>query len=294
MNSKNRKPLLSRAVTVGAAQAAEQRRQLASGDAKPHPGLVPLDEITVADGDTANGVTRESMNSAAIAALAESIGAVGLLHPPVIDLDQVIVCGRHRRAALLLLRTDKPERFIELFPDQLIPCRVYPFRRSTDPGQAFAIEVTENEKRRDYTPAEIRRIVDSLKSTCLPPSVGRPRAEDAGKPRLLDQLAIVLGKSLATVKRYLAEIDDEQGQAPSAEPLDEANHRRLRQILIDLKRSKQIVATCRRDVLAGTDATLANDLREHLGSILHHLNQAISATAGHLPASGHHPVADEP
>ncbi|RMF79144.1 MAG: hypothetical protein D6744_09360, partial [Planctomycetota bacterium] len=166
-----------------------------------------------------------------IVLLAESIAALGLLEPIVVDLDGHLLAGAHRLAACRLLSMPKAARgpwlleacprasrrrvdaaLIEraealtlsegvMCPTQ-IPVRVMSLRSVNDLEGALAIEAAENEKRRDYTAAEVRGLLERLRQAGYRTGAGRPRkGERAARPLI----AAVIGKSERHVRRLLKE-----------------------------------------------------------------------------------------
>lgn len=158
--------------------------------------------------DRPHGDTR-SLNKAHVQELAESIEAVGLIQPLAVDSEGYLLAGGHRRAALQQLKQEQPERFEALFPTG-VPARVFDFSAKTESEQAIAIEAAENEKRLDYTPAEVRELADKLVEAGYRDIEGRPKK---GQKALTPALMTILGKSRRTVQRYLK--SDTDKTAPS-------------------------------------------------------------------------------
>lgn len=151
--------------------------------------------------DRPHGDTRE-LNPTHVQELTDNIAAVGLIQPLAVDSEGHLLAGGHRRAALQLLEQTDPERFAELFPGGEIPVRAFEFNAADDSERAITIEAAENEKRRDYTPAEVRELADRLVEAGYRNIEGRPKK---GQKALTPALAIIIGKSKRTVKRYLAQ-----------------------------------------------------------------------------------------
>lgn len=155
---------------------------------------IPLDRIA----DRPAGDTRP-LNEAQVASLVESIAAVGLIAPLAVDCRNRLLAGGHRRAALQrLLEQDEP-RFNDLFPGG-VPCRKFDFDSETEQAQALTIEISENEKRRNYTRAEIVAVARKLEGQGYSLERGRGNI----KP-LTPALQVALGVSRRTVQRALAE-----------------------------------------------------------------------------------------
>jgi ParB family chromosome partitioning protein len=77
-----------------------------------------------------------------------------------------------------------------------------PFDASEDPEQALQVEISENEKRRDYTPNEVRALASRLRAAGYVDTPGRPSKDEK---RLRPALEVIVGKSLRSVRRYLTE-----------------------------------------------------------------------------------------
>lgn len=159
-----------------------------------------LDSIT----DRVDGDTRP-LNPAHIEALADSIAIVGLIAPIAVDSRGRLLAGGHRRAAIALLREQDPEAYAKQFPNGQVPIRRYDFDSETEPDKALAIEATENEKRRDYTPAEVRAIADRLRAVGYRDAPGKPKK---GEKALRPALELIIGKSIRQVRRYLNDAPD--------------------------------------------------------------------------------------
>lgn len=160
---------------------------------------MPLDEID----DRYSEDTRQ-LNQEHVDELEKSIAASNLIQPLALDSKGRLLAGGHRRAALLQLRENNPDRFEELFA-QGVPIRIFEFDSAADPDRAVEIEIRENEHRRDYTPAEVRELADRLRAAGYEDIQGRPKKEQKVlKPKLIE----IVGKSKRTVERYLA--SDEQ------------------------------------------------------------------------------------
>jgi len=161
-----------------------------------------------------------------VVALAESIAALGLLEPLVIDRDDRLLAGAHRLAALKVLAAGEgaqAAQLIRLFEgreDEIthelreragdldgaeldvsqIPVRPVDFSSGEDANRALAIEASENEQRRDYTRDEVREIYETLKARGFTDRRGRPaKGEKAARPAI----AAIIGKSMRTVHRLL-------------------------------------------------------------------------------------------
>jgi ParB family transcriptional regulator, chromosome partitioning protein len=187
-------------------------------------GKLPLDRITGRAQDT------RPLDSEHVLALAFSIAMDGLINPICVDAKGVLIAGGHRHAAIQLLSdpesievpelqeiaADAWERF---FPGGLVPVRVLDFSVAEDPERALRLEIIENEKRRDYTPDEVRQLAANLISTGRY-SDGRPGRPAPGKVSLNATLQTIIGKSERTVRNYLAgSTQAQRNAAVSAETL---------------------------------------------------------------------------
>jgi ParB family transcriptional regulator, chromosome partitioning protein len=165
------------------------------------PISILLEEIT----DRPGGDTRP-LNQPHVEALAESIAAVGLIQPIAVDIKGNLLAGGHRRAAIYHLSVFDPEAFNNHFGSG-IPIRRYDFDASQDTEMALAIEATENEKRRDYTPEEVKDLADRLKLAGYNYTSGRPKK---GQKSLIPSLSVIVGKSDKTIRRYLESVPQEK------------------------------------------------------------------------------------
>jgi len=161
--------------------------------------------------------------------MARSIAALGLIHPLAVDLDDVVLAGAHRLAALRLLSASPDARADALYGlcahastatlDALaptvttlphpvpavsfvaVPVRIMPLRLSASPDEAWRVEVAENERRRDYKASEVRVIAARLKAQGYHLSKGPA----GGRPLALPVLTALVGRSERQVRRMLAD-----------------------------------------------------------------------------------------
>ena len=141
------------------------------------------------------------LNRRHVLSLAESISAIGLIHPPAVDRMNRLLAGAHRLAALGWLQENQLKRFLELFPEG-VPVWRMDLNADSDVDLALAVEISENERRRDYLPAEIMKLADRLKAAGFHYAAegGRPRNDD--RP-LMPALEIIVGKSVRQLRRIL-------------------------------------------------------------------------------------------
>lgn len=132
--------------------------------------------------------------------LAESIAALGLIEPLVVDSKGVLLAGSHRLAALQLLKQMQPESYWQQCPDDLIPVRMMPFDAATEPERALQVELAENEKRVNYSRDQIEKLAIRLRQLNYRDIPGRPKA---GEKALGPALAVAIGVSTRYVRRVL-------------------------------------------------------------------------------------------
>ena len=168
--------------------------------------------------------------------LAPSIAGVGLIHPVVVDQDYCLVAGAHRLAACTLLAMDPQARkdwvirqvidgflvcdpnkaehygnlaqLLDHKPGMLVQVRVVQINSDNDLQQA--IEIAENEVRRDFTREELLKIKEVLEQRgySFGGQGGRPTKEQSEVPRER-RLGVMLisqsfHKSERQVRRLLA------------------------------------------------------------------------------------------
>jgi hypothetical protein len=164
--------------------------------------ILPLEQITERPGGDTRLLTQSHVES-----LAESIAAVGLIQPIAVDCQGRLLAGGHRLAAIEYLRATDQDSFSQWF-SKGVPIRQYGFDAEKEPELALAIETTENEKRRDYTPVEVRELADRLKSAGYNYTSGRPAK---GQKSLIPSLSVIVGKSDKTIRRYLGDPQQKSG-----------------------------------------------------------------------------------
>jgi len=157
---------------------------------------LPLEHILDRVTDT------RALRSEHVARLAESITLLGLLEPLVVDTRGRLLAGGHRKAAIWFVKENNPEAYAQHFPDDIVPVRVMPFDAEEEPDRALQVEISENEKRRDYTPDEVRALAERLRASGYIDTPGRPTPNEK---RLRPALEVIVGKSLRSVRRYLTD-----------------------------------------------------------------------------------------
>ncbi len=177
-------------VQAGHAQARLDKRLAADAVHAGDVGLMPLDAVLGRVG----GLDTREPTPEALDALAESLDALGLLEPLVVDKLGRLLAGKTRLMALRRLALKDPDRWAK------VPVRRMDFDAEADTGRALAVEVAENEQRRDYTAAEVRHLAERLQAAGFRATPGRPRK---GTKALLPALGAVVGKSKRTLLRIL-------------------------------------------------------------------------------------------
>ena len=191
-----------------------------------------------------------------VLAMAETICAIGLLHPVVVDRERRLLAGLHRVAAFRLLGLPSTEariahvldlaglepdqapdalpprgqdlvarvqaldldRFRQLHPEGRIPTRIRSdLDAETQPDAARQAEVAENDVRRDFTRQEIQAYARQLRAAGYDDRPGRPKT---GTRALVPALVGIVGKSRRTIMRILAEERAGEEGAPAASPAD--------------------------------------------------------------------------
>lgn len=137
-----------------------------------------------------------------VVALAESIAALGLIEPLVIDSKGALLAGAHRLAAIRSLKDTDPDIYDQQFPDDLIQVHMLSFDAKKEPERAFQIELAENEKRVNYTRDQIERLADRLRALDYREVRGRPKE---GEKALGPALAVAIGVSTRYVRKVLRE-----------------------------------------------------------------------------------------
>lgn len=188
---------------------------------------MPLEKILARPGGDTRPVQPHHVLS-----LAESISAVGLIEPVVVDAAGRLLAGGHRIEALRLLAepddaarvarwcklaaiepkdcdSDSRERITALEPGtahpERVPVRVFErLDAAKDPDAALAIEASENLQRRSYTPDELRGLAARLRAAGFTDRPGRPRT---GERALRPALAVIAGLSLRTIHRAMGELE---------------------------------------------------------------------------------------
>ena len=176
--------------------------------------------------------------------------SVEMVVPPTDpDSDPVpyLLAGGHRCAALRLLALEPSQRsaFIHALKtgshksyskevlsdlistanalpvkDDLVPVRKFVWEETKDKNEStirsLKVEVAENEKRRNYTAAEILSVADKLKALGYAVFQGRPR-KDEDRKNLIPTLCNVLGLHATSVHKAFREREEAEVRAKSGE-----------------------------------------------------------------------------
>lgn len=156
---------------------------------------MPLPQIHPREADT------RPLHAQHVSDLAESIAALGLIEPLVVDSKGVLLAGGHRLAAIQALKETNPEIYDQQFPDDLIQVHRLTFDAEKDPERALQVELAENEKRVNYTRDQIERLADRLRTLNYRETKGRPKA---GEKALGPALAVAIGVSTRYVRKVLS------------------------------------------------------------------------------------------
>lgn len=248
----------SRAADAGRAQARQATAWLEREQAQR--GVLPLSAIQPRPG----GDSRP-LKPTHVLELAESIAAVGLIEPPVVDRHGCLLTGAHRVAALRLLTSASREARVRLWQqlanvegakltvtrqaqlerltaidtieNQEVPVMILPFSAAEDPARALAIETSENTQRRAYSKEEILSLVQRLRKAGFVEREGRPRLREKA---LRPALSIIVGKSPNTIRRWLGVLNDAPKTCPNGQVfLVQQAEQRLR---IAIKRYRQMAS----------------------------------------------------
>lgn len=233
---------------AGAGQSITDRKLAAQTERSRMAAILPLTSIHNRALDT------RPVNAAEVLMMAESIVAVGLLGPPCVDRNHVLIAGAHRVAAARLLLTPPQDRRshlagiegfdeqmgeridalppVDQLPDQIAGGRMPVLIRAdidavADPAGALAAEAAENTARRQYTPAQVRSLAERLVQAGFRESVGRPRK---GEKALRPALARILGYD----ERHVGRLLGKEQEADQKQPNLAADLKRLRKAALSV------------------------------------------------------------
>ena len=199
--------------------------------------------------------------------LAQSISAVGLIEPIVVDRAGHLIAGGTRIEALRIVTRTSPDdreaayrdlarerdaipgaagvtlaRELASRPDlaKRTPVHVLDFDASEDPDRALEFEVAENQHRRPYTREEVRDLVHRLRDAGYTDRPGRPRK---GERALRPALATIIGKSQRTIERILAGEADGRGR----KQIEEGENRKTLAVSLDATTDRRVRAIAKDD-----------------------------------------------
>ena len=218
--------------TKDLAQQDQLARAEADRDRDTQRGIVPLTDVKARPhGDTRRVDARHVLE------LAESLSALGLLEPLVVDRHLHLLAGAHRWEAMKLLAIsdhevraiawetiagiadlksltdaellgaiDRVRALAPLAAPAQVPVRIVEVDATSEADRALAIEVAENEKRRDYTKQEVTALAGRLQKAGYRIMRGKPKV---GERALGPALAVIIGKSERTVRRLMGGPDSD-------------------------------------------------------------------------------------
>lgn len=142
------------------------------------------------------------LHTAHVQDLVESIAALGLIEPLVIDQRGRLLAGAHRLAAITLLKDAAPDIYQQHFSGNQIPVRLMLFDADVDQERALQVELAENEKRVNYSRDQIERLAERLRALNYRDTKGRPKQ---GEKALGPALSVAIGVSTRYVRKVLSE-----------------------------------------------------------------------------------------
>jgi ParB-like chromosome segregation protein Spo0J len=163
--------------------------------------------------DRPGGDTR-SLRQKHVEELAESIEVLGLIAPLAVDVENRLLAGAHRRAALQRIKEKNPTRYGALFPDG-VPVRIFDFDATSSSLEALQVEIEENSQRRNFTPTEIRKAAKRLEEVGYKTLRGRPKQ---GEKSIKRELAKVFGLSEDRIQRLLNDSAQKGRRTPTFSP----------------------------------------------------------------------------
>lgn len=239
---------------LAAAAKAEQERSQKT--------KIPRAQIHPREADT------RPIRSEHVADLAESIAALGLIEPLVVDCKGVLLAGAHRLAAIQLLKEAHPEAYAQQFPDDLVMVHMMTFDAENEPERALQVELAENEKRVNYTRDQIERLAERLRVLNYREIRGRPRE---GEKALGPALAVAIGVSTRYVRKILSQQRQEEGEK-------NRNSDPIFQKLKLLKRieaaTQELVVLLESDQPTRAEQSLSKAIPTFLKSVRNNINEA--------------------
>ena len=205
----NSASLLAQATTVAdAIHEQDQAVEAAAERDRAARSSLPLAEIRLRASDT------RPLRDQHVKDLAESIAALGLIEPLVVDQRGTLLAGGHRLAAIQLLKDTDPDIYAQHFLSDLVLVRVMPFDAGADPERSLQIELAENEKRVNYSRDQIQLLAERLRNLNYRDIPGRPRF---GEKALGPALAVAIGVSTRYVRKVLKEQVADKDEQSSGE-----------------------------------------------------------------------------
>lgn len=193
---------------------------------------MPLAHIHPREADT------RPLHAQHVADLAESIAALGLIEPLVVDSKGVLLAGGHRLAAIQALKETNPDIYNQQFPDDLIQVHRLSFDAEQDPERALQVELAENEKRVNYTRDQIERLADRLRALNYRETKGRPKE---GEKALGPALAVAIGVSTRYVRKVLsAQKQETDGENRNSVPIFQEKLKLLKKVESALEELAQL------------------------------------------------------
>lgn len=193
--------------------------------------------------------------------LMESIKILGLIEPIVTDKDGVLLAGGHRYRALEMFITENPDEFKAHFPNTEIPVRRMDFSIAEDETRALAIEIGENEHRRNYSANEIRTVAERLEQAGYKRIKGRQGKDD--KP-LMPVLSAAVGLSKRRINEILKSDKDTPTKSERFRSLSESD-KHLQRAIANLEKWEKSRGKKRRETnLSKKLPELLENLREGL------------------------------
>jgi ParB family chromosome partitioning protein len=179
-------------IKAGQEQAKQDKQIITAADQQAREiALVPIYSIK----ERAGGLNTREPTAGDVERMSQSIEALGLLEPLVVDMRGRLLAGKTRLEALRQLAADNKKQWGR------VPVRRLQVDADKNPELALAIEAAENEQRRDYTAAEIRALAERLTAAGYRETRGRPRK---GQKSLLPALETVVSKSKRQIMRIIS------------------------------------------------------------------------------------------
>lgn len=263
-----RKRKSSANVFSGAVTAADEihlQDQVAESRAKDERGqraLLPLDQIQLRSLDTRPVRPRH------VEALAESIAALGLIEPLVVDTEFVLLAGAHRLAAIKWLRENKADEFSVHFSQEMVPVRVMPLDSGQEPEKALQVELAENEKRVNYSRDQIEKLATRLRELNYKETRGRPKK---GEKALGPALAVAIGVST----RYVRKVLGEENKVSSSKNRNSVPIFRRRQLLRRIEGALE-------ELMTSEEASNYGNQNRELNTLMPNLLQQVKASLEEL------------